>query len=314
MVILLFYPGEGPFGRFRALSKQTGKVVSHNFRTINYSFTTPTFGDSYFLAGMQTFEGTDTASLRYGKLTDSSVQIRVEEEKSADKETNHPNESVGYLLLRQAAFDEDKITAFDGAEFDFFGTSVAIDGYTMVVGSPNDDDKGADAGAAYIYERDVNKWRFVKKITALDGAAGDKFGTSVAISGDTVVVGAPKRDYDGTDTGLAYIFERNKDGSNKWGLVKRRSTSDVASGQHFGHSVAISGDTIVVGAYGDDNNGNYSGAAYVFDRNKFGSNFWGEVKKLLASDRAAGNYFGISVAISGDTVVVGARDADGKKH
>ncbi len=295
-------PDEGPFGKFQALSAKTANVVSHNFRTINYSFTAPTFGDSYFLAGMQTYAGTDTASLRYRRLTNNSVQVRVEEEKSAGNETNHPNESVGYLLLRQVDFDESTLTAFDGAAEDYFGFSVAIDGNTMVVGALKDDDIGTDSGSAYIYERNAKgKWVLVQKIRASNGKAGDKFGYSVSISGDTVVVGAIFDSF----SGLAYIFERNNGGSNQWGQVKILAPDGSAS-DSFGYSVAISKDTVVVGAHRDDDNGDQSGSAYIFERNIGGSNQWGKVTKILASDGVSGDEFGRSVAISGSVVVVGA--------
>ena len=289
-------PGEGPFGKFQALSAKTGNVVSHNFKTINYSFTTPTFGNSYFLAGMQTFEGIDTASLRYKSLTKSSVQVRVEEEKSADTETNHPNEAVGYLLLRQVDFDEGKLTAYDGETEDRFARSVAIDGNTMVVGASGDDDQGTDSGSAYIYERNAKgKWTLVKKISS---SVGDSFGRVVAISGDTVVVG--------TISSNSLIFERNRHGTNQWGLVKT-----ISVGSKFIIAVAISGDTVVVGTPFDDDKGRNSGSAHIFERNIGGSNNWGEVKKITASDGAADDEFGTSVTISGDTVAIGAFRSDG---
>ncbi len=307
---IVILPGEGPFGKFQALSAKTGNIVSHNFRTINYSFMIDTFGDSYFLAGIQTYAGTDTASLRYRKLTDSSVQVRVEEEQSADAETSHPNESIGYLLLRQADFDEDKIIAFDGEFGDNFGHSVAIDGDTMVVGARLDDDKGTNAGAVYIYERDAKgKWVRVQKIVAFDGKDFDLFGSSVAISGDTVVVGAVQDDDNGNNSGSVHIFGRNKDGINKWGKIKEIIPSDGTAEDRFGRSVGISGDAVVVGA-SDDDNGNNSGAAYVFERNKDGNDNWGEVGKLLASDGAAEDSFGFSVAISGNIVLVGSKGDD----
>ncbi len=305
--------GEGPFGKFRVLSGETSPVVSHNWHTINYDYSAPTFGEAYFVGNMQTYLGADPTAVRYRNLDSDSVQVRVEEEKSADTETNHPNESVGYLLLRQAGFDESKLTAFDGAADDWFGRSVAISGDTVVVGAFLDDDKGSRSGSAYIYERSaIGKWVLVKKILASDGAAGDRFGASVAISGDTVVVGAEFNDVKGNDSGSIYIFDRNEDGSDNWGQVTRIVASDGAAGDRFGASVAISGDTVVVGARFDDDNGIGSGSAYIYEYEHGGAiGKWVLVKKILASDGAADDFFGTSVAISGDTVVVGAhRDDD----
>ena len=177
---------------------------------------------------------------------------------------------------------------------------MAISGDTVVVGASG---KNSNAGAAYIFERNaggVENWGQVKKLTAGDAAAGDWFGVSVAISGDTVVVGAIEEI---RNAGAAYIFERNAGGAGNWGQVKKLIAGDAAAGDYFGGSVAISGDTVVVGAYGKNS---YAGAAYIYERNAGGAGNWGQVKKLTAGDAAADDYFGYSVAISGDTVVVGA--------
>ncbi len=306
-------PGEGPFGKFQVLSGETDTVVNHNWHTINYSYNAPTFGGKYFVGNMQTYLGSDTATVRYRRLDHNSVQVRVEEEKSADTETNHPNESVGYLLLRQAGFDESKLTAFDGAAFERFGTSVAISGDTVVVGAYVDDDNGNNSGSAYIYERNARgKLVLVEKIVASDGAAGDHFGYSVAISGDTVVVGANLDDDNGSSSGSAYIFDRNEGGPDNWGEVTKIVASDGAISDQFGKSVAISENTVVVGAFEDDDNGNRSGSAYIFERNEGGPDNWGEVTKILPSNGAAEDRFGVSVAISGDTVVVGAYRSDAR--
>ncbi len=193
---------------------------------------------------------------------------------------------------------------------DNFGESVAISGNTLVVGAFIDDnDNGESAGSAYIFERNnggSNNWGETKKILASDGTIGDWFGGSVAILGDTVVVGAELSDGNVSSSGSAYIFERNSGGSNNWGEVKKILASDGAVRDHFGTSVAISGDTLVVGASQDTSNDAKLGKAYTYERNNGGSNNWGEVKKILASDGADNNQFGQSVAISGNIVVVGA--------
>ncbi len=129
----------------------------------------------------------------------------------------------------------------------------------------------------------------------------------MSISGDTVVVGARLDDDAGIDSGSAYIFGRNEGGADNWGQVAKLTASDAAGGDMFGFSVSISGDIVIVGARGTDDAGFGSGSAYVFGRNEGGSDNWGQVKKLTASDAAAGDVFGFSVSISGDTVIVGAR-------
>ena len=198
-----------------------------------------------------------------------------------------------------------KLTASDGAPSDNFGCSVAIDGDTAVVGAPCDD---SSKGSAYVFEKGGG-WATgteTAKLTASDGAGGDNFGYSVAISGDTVVVGA-----EGDDSyhGSAYVFEKGGGWATTSTYDAKLTASDGASYDHFGRSVAIDGDTVVVGAYYDDDNGSKSGSAYVFEK----GGGWAtgtETAKLTASDGASYDYFGYSVAISGDTVVVGAHCDD----
>jgi hypothetical protein len=149
------------------------------------------------------------------------------------------------------------------------------------------------------------------QLTASDAEDEDYFGGSVAISGDTAVVGAYEEDGAGSNRGAAYVFERNQGGADSWGQVTKLTASDAENDDYFGFSVAISGDTVVVGAYDEDGAVINRGAAYVFERNQGGLDKWGEVTKLTASDAETGDRFGRSVAISGDTAIVGAYTEDG---
>ncbi len=207
-----------------------------------------------------------------------------------------------------------KLTASDAQAFDFFGSSVAISGDTVVVGAILGDAGAFDAGAAYIFERNQggpNIWGQVTKLLASDAQIDDFFGWSVAVSGDTAVVGAVFEDAGGASAGAAYVFERDQGGPDNWGEVTKLTASDAQADDVFGDSVAISGgDTAVVGAIGENSAGGDAGAAYVFERNQGGPDNWGEVKKLTASDAQPADYFGLSVAISGDTAVVGAIGED----
>ena len=190
------------------------------------------------------------------------------------------------------------LTPSDAAANDRFGWSVAIDVDTVVVGALV---KDSNRGAAYIFKRNqggAENWGQVQKLTASDAAGGDNFGSSVSINADTVVVGAWVKN---SNTGAAYIFERNQGGSEHWGQVQKLTASNAAANNYFGYSVSIYGDTVVVGAYGK-----LPGAAYIFERNQGGSEHWGQVKELTASDGIGGDQFGISVAINIDTVAVGA--------
>ena len=137
------------------------------------------------------------------------------------------------------------------------------------------------------------------------------FGDSVSISGDTVVVGPPAIMITAQASGAAYIFERDQGGAGNWGQVKRITALDAAANDNFGYRVSISGDTVVVGADYDNDNGTNSGSAYIFKRDQGGADQWGQMKKITALDAVRGDIFGDSVSISGDTVAVGADGDNG---
>ena len=191
-----------------------------------------------------------------------------------------------------------KLLPDDGAAIDRFGLSVAISGLpgkeVALVGAFLDDDNGADSGSAYLFDTATGAQIF--KLLANDGAAGDRFGWAVAISGATTIVGAFGDDDNGTASGSAYLFDTTT-GRQIFKLL----ADDGAAFDEFGRSVAISGATAIVGAYLGDDNGADSGSAYLID-----STTGRQIAKLLANDGAVGDYFGISVAISGATAIVGA--------
>ena len=199
----------------------------------------------------------------------------------------------------------DKLRAADAAAVERFGTSVAIDGDTVVVGAYLDDDGGTWSGSAYIFRTSDGGATYgqVAKLTADDAAANDMFGGSVAIDGATVVVGATQ--WLNAGSGVAYVL-RTTNGGATYGQVAKLTADDAAAGDNFGVSVAIDGDTVVVGAL----YAGTGGAAYVL-RTTDGGATYGQVAKLAASDAAAGDYFGVSVAIDGTTVVVAAVRKDG---
>jgi hypothetical protein len=197
-----------------------------------------------------------------------------------------------------------KLTASDGVSGDDFGLSVAISGSTAVVGAPGLG-FSSNTGAAYVFVPKVTfpfGWSQQAKLTASDGAAGDNFGTSVAISGSTAVVGASGKS---SSTGAAYVFVRS---GTTWSQQAKLTASDAASNDFFGTSVAISGSTAVVGAFGNNSN---TGAAYVFVPKVTFPFGWSQQAKLTASDGVSLDDFGISVAISGSTAVVGASRKSG---
>lgn len=197
-----------------------------------------------------------------------------------------------------------KLTAPDGAPNDTFGGNVTLSGNTIVVGSMRDDDRGENSGSAYVFTRSNGTWNHQTKIFAADGAKGDAFGQSLALSGNTVIIGSPRDDVNGEDTGSVYVFTR--DGA-VWHQQAKLTANDGEGGDLFGISVAISGDTIVVGADLHDEIAPDAGAVYVYTRS---GNEWSQQTKLTASDGGETDIFGVRVAISGDTALISARRDD----
>jgi uncharacterized protein (TIGR03437 family) len=204
-----------------------------------------------------------------------------------------------------------------GEANDRFGYAVALDGDTALVGAYQSDGAAADQGAAYVFALRDDQHVEQQKLTANDGAANDLFGATVALNGDTLVVGAPKDDIDGkTDQGAVYVFTRNGATQPVWTQRQKLIASDGAGGDFFGCAIALSGDTLVVGAYGDDINANLSqGSVYIFTRNDAAKPVWTLQQKLIVSDGAAGDGFGGAVALDGDTLLAGAKFDDvGANH
>jgi len=199
-------------------------------------------------------------------------------------------------------------TASDGLDMDLFGYSVALDGDTAVIGAPWEDDVEVDAGAAHLFTRGQGggAWGETKRLLASDGGQGDSFGQAVALDGDKALVGAPGNSAAATRGGAAYVFARDQGGPDSWSEIAKLLPSDPQAAANFGSSVALDGDIAVVGAMGDDGPGFRRGAAYVFYRSGVVPGTWQEIKKLTADDAADQDEFGISVAVSGDLVIVGA--------
>lgn len=199
-----------------------------------------------------------------------------------------------------------KLVAFDAAAFDSFGAHLALEGSTVIIGAGGHDNLDGSSGAAYLFERDtggVDNWGLVKQVIAPDGAAGRNFASDVDVSGDLALVGATLDDDQGSNAGAAYLFARDQGGTDNWGLVTKLFPSDPVANGFFGGTCSLQGDVAVVGA------SSFSvGAAYVFVRNAGGSDQWGQVARLTASDGGLG--FGDAVANDGEDVMVGATIAD----
>jgi hypothetical protein len=198
-------------------------------------------------------------------------------------------------------FELDHLTAGDGMADDELGYDVAIDGDTMVVGSPFHNDA---AGAAYVFAWDGTNWTEQAKLTAANASAGDGLGLDVDIDGDTIIVGGSGDDDVVADSGAAWIFVRQGD---VWSEQAKLKASDPALYDLFGIKVALDGDTAIVGAPFDDDDGLGSGSAYVFQR---AGQSWTQQTKLTASDAAQFDRFGVSVDIDNGAVIVGADSND----
>ncbi len=296
-----------------ATSTETAKLTASDGAALDY------FGYSVAVDG-------DTVLV--GAYQDDDEENDSEDSGSAYIFTK-PNSSGGWADGNETA----KLTASDGADDDWFGVSVALDGKTAVIGASGDDDKGIDSGSVYVFVKPSGAWadgNETDKLTASDGEAQDNFGYSVAVDVDTVevsgaevevatvVVGAyqhdpidPHSDPDSPlyllDAGAAYVFTRDSEGV--WDGGEKLTADDGDALDYFGYSVAVDVDTVVVGAYGDDDNGSASGSAYVFTRDSNGE--WSQKKKLTDEDGEAGDWFGYSVAVdtAAHTALVGAGSA-----
>jgi hypothetical protein len=222
---------------------------------------------------------------------------------------------------------------------DRFGEAVSISGDTIVVGATSEDSSATgvngqnnnntiNSGAAYVFVRNGSTWSQQAYLKASNPDVSDVFGISVSVAGDTIVVGAlyehsnatgvngNQSDNSCTDCGAAYVFVRNGSIWSQQAYLKASNTDPI---DYFGRSVSVAGDTIVVGAPNEDSstkiiNGNQSdnsapgaGAAYVFVRN---GSTWSQQAYLKASNAQTADWFGFSVSISGDTIVVGAEFED----
>jgi len=198
---------------------------------------------------------------------------------------------------------EAKITAPDGASSDAFGSSVAIDGTRIAVGSPRDDDVLTDSGSVYVFERqDNNTWRFQAKLNAGDPGVSDQLGFSVDLDGDFVIAGAPFADVLENDNGAAYVFRRQTSGA--WTQEAKIVPAEVSASDQVGTDVALEGSLAAIGAPLDDTVASNGGAVYAYRR--AGGGLWQQDSKLIASDVAASDQFGLSVDIDRGFVIGGS--------
>src|SRR6266576_3062072 len=221
--------------------------------------------------------------------------------------------TVGGVVSQGAAYvftqsngtwsESQKLIASDGALFDNFGASVALDGSTLVVGA-NGATVGGNAaqGAVYVFTESNGTWTQTQKLTANDGAAYDNFGLSVALKGSTILVGSPRAAIGGNaGQGALYVFAES---NGTWSQVQKLTASDGAANSSFVESVALNGSTALFGANNATVNGHsFQGAAYIFTES---NGTWSQTQKLTASDGTANANFGSAVALNASTALIGA--------
>ncbi len=219
----------------------------------------------------------------------------------------HAGGGAAYVFVRDCGswMLKQTLAASDAADGDRFGISVGISGETAIVGANGDDDAGPGSGSAYVFIRSAGTWTEQQKLTADDADGGALFGFAVAVSGDRAIAGAIFDSHAGPASGSAYIFERT---GEIWGQTQKLTAADAAEEDQFGQAVAIAADTAIVGAHQDSEDDKAQvGSAYVFVHGESG---WSQQQKLMAGDAAAGDLFGASVALDGDTTIIGAHHQD----
>ena len=212
---------------------------------------------------------------------------------------------VKTILVTEAGVPENwtemqMLLASDGATGDWFGFSVSLSGDTALIGAVCDD---GSKGSAYVFTFNGTTWNEQAKLLASDGTAGDEFGYSVSLSGDTALIGAQYDDDNGQNSGSVYVFDRT---GSTWTQQAKLLASDGKENDNFGFSVSLSGDTALIGTPKYWSNG--YGSAYVFTRD---GTTWTQQVELNASNHAIGDTFGFSVSLTDDTALIGAVRANG---
>jgi LPXTG-site transpeptidase (sortase) family protein len=242
----------------------------------------------------------------FGYSVDVSEGLAVIGARNADPGTGLINAGAAYVYFRGGSnwIFEAKLMAPDAQVGDSFGTSVAVSGDSIVVGSPGaEDEEGSDVGAAYVFTRSETGWNFQTKLTAADPLEDDGFGTAVAIDGNTIAVGANLKPAGPLPAaGAVYVFIRS--GGRSWNQQAKLASGSPEIGDLFGTSMALDGKTLLVGAPETNPFGpTRPGEVYLFQR--IGSK-WNQVDRFRAKLARSGDGFGKAVALDGETIVVGA--------
>jgi hypothetical protein len=200
---------------------------------------------------------------------------------------------------------EARLVASDAQFGDLLGWRVAIDGDVIAATASGDDTSDLDAGAVYVFERIGGFWQQTGKLTDGDSRYDEGFGSSLALEGRTLVLGAPQHDGGAEDAGAVYIY---RGGPIEWSQQSVLQAADLQAGDRFGASVSLSGRRIAVGASLDDDSAINGGEVYLFQRL---GGVWVEEVVLQAQMPGSNDHFGFAVALEDRHLVVGAQGADG---
>lgn len=217
---------------------------------------------------------------------------------------------VIYRYVRGEWVVEAELSAPTPLSGDRFGAAVALEGDVLVVGAPEDDEAASNAGIAFVYRRTEGVWALEATLKNQNPAANDQFGSAVAISGGTIAVTARLDDEPATNTGSVVIFTQSE--PPLWVMQAKFKGNDSAASDQFGVSVALDGNTLLVGAFNDDDVAIDAGTAFIFARS---GDVWTQQVKLAPGDLGSTDFFGNTVDVDGDYAVVGSpQDDDGASN
>jgi len=263
--------------------------------------------DNNFDTSVTAFFKSDVDPVGFGdsvSVSDSYLAVGAPEYGSSNQGAVYIYDKIGSRWSDQASYtsQDQRISPTLLSSNDYFGSSVAVDENFLIIGAKGDSDY---KGAIYVYERDVDTsiWEESYKIFASDGAAGDRFGSVMSLSGDYLAVGAEYADLSDSEinAGAVYIFKYSES-SDRWYEIKKITGVNETdlSGNHFGHSLDLNGDYLVVGSP----DARSTGVADVFYKKRD----WSHLKKLIGSDSSSDDQFGESVGIYYPYIAVGASE------
>ena len=192
-----------------------------------------------------------------------------------------------------------------------FGNSVSVFGNYAIVGAYYDSYNEIYEGSAYIYylNSGTNEWFAATILLPSGDTEGDLFGYDVVITDEYAAICALFDDESGAISGAVYLFGKDTGGTDNWGLVKKIFPDSPTGGLNFGYSIALKGDTLFVGATGDNTSGDYCGACFVYSKNEGGSNNWGSIDVLYADDANEYDNFGSKVYVDDNYLIIAAENA-----